>query len=72
MNFITLTKATSGVLLVNPVMIVALEPVVSTDKTNVHTMAQSWMVSESVEQIKKKIAAESNYRGINYDPPKRK
>lgn len=69
MNFITLTKSGGTSILVNPLMIQAIEPSPAPQaKSNIYMMAgTSWMIMETVDEIKKKITEASHIKVINYE-----
>ena len=64
-NFITLTKNGGVSILVNPLMIQAIEPSPAPQaKSTIYMMAgTSWMVMETVDEIRKKIT-EATYTKI--------
>ena len=55
MKFISLTRQGGGTVKINPMVIVALEPITGSDKTRIYTMGGSWVILESIDQIEKKI-----------------
>jgi uncharacterized protein YlzI (FlbEa/FlbD family) len=70
MKFIALTKNSGGEIAVNPMMIVALDPL-PTDTTAVCLFNHFTItVTESVEEIQNKIKASEGFATVNYDPKK--
>jgi hypothetical protein len=55
MKLISLTRQGGGIIKINPMVVVALEPIPGMDKTMVYTMGGSWLILESLDQIEKKI-----------------
>ena len=67
MKLITLTKYGGSTIHIQPMMIIALEPQASNNRTNIYMMGEySWVVLETIEEIKKKIKDLDKY--IHFDP----
>lgn len=69
MKFITLTKPGGSSILINPMMVQAIEPSPSSQaKSTIHMMAgTSWMIMETIEEIQKKIKESENIHTITWE-----
>jgi uncharacterized protein YlzI (FlbEa/FlbD family) len=69
MKFITLTKYGGASILINPMMVQAIEPSPSSQaKSIVHMMAgTSLMIMETIEEIQKRIKESENIHTITWE-----
>ena len=67
MKFIALTKATGGQIAINPLMIIALEPLPIGRTAVCIFNHETRTVNESVEEIQNKIKASEGFAVINYE-----
>lgn len=66
MKFITLTQLGGQSIYINSMMINALVPATNLSQTRIYTMSgDSWDVTESVEEIKKKIEDSEKLTFVN-------